>query len=40
MIRASLNWRKSSQSGQEGTDCVEVVRLRGAAAADPEADRA
>ncbi|MEV5711055.1 DUF397 domain-containing protein [Actinoallomurus sp. NPDC052274] len=26
-IRALAAWRKSSHSGQEGTDCVEVLLL-------------
>ncbi|MEV0404480.1 DUF397 domain-containing protein [Actinoallomurus sp. NPDC050550] len=35
-IRALATWRKSSYSGQEGTDCVEVLRLGGSSAANPE----
>jgi hypothetical protein len=35
-IRALVTWRKSSHSGQEGTDCVEVVRLDESFAANPE----
>ncbi|WP_425551139.1 DUF397 domain-containing protein [Actinoallomurus vinaceus] len=34
-IRALGTWRKSSYSGQEGTDCVEVLRVDGPPAVSP-----